>query len=58
MTERICRTVHGPVQVRAGRTAYARRYAIWGREIETLVGIDMLNRAKTVRRGRPPRCAR
>ena len=46
--ERICRTVHGPVQVRAGRTAYARRYAIWGREIETLVGIDLLNRAKTV----------
>jgi acyl-homoserine lactone acylase PvdQ len=48
VTERICRTVHGPVQVRAGRTAYARRYAIWGREIETLVGIDMLNRARTV----------
>ena len=46
--ERICRTVHGPVQVVAGKTAYARRYAIWGREIETLVGIDLLNRAKTV----------
>ena len=26
-TERICRTVHGPVQVRAGNVAYARRYA-------------------------------
>ena len=46
--ERICRTVHGPVQVRAGRTAYARRYAIWNREIETLVGIDLLNKARTV----------
>ena len=36
-TERICRTVHGPVQVRAGGVAYARRYAIWGRELETIV---------------------
>jgi penicillin amidase len=48
-TERICRTVHGPVQARAGKTAYARRYAIWGREIESLVGLDMLNRARTIR---------
>jgi acyl-homoserine lactone acylase PvdQ len=48
-TERICRTVHGPVQVRAGNVAYARRYAIFGRELETLVGLDELNRAKTVR---------
>jgi penicillin amidase len=47
--ERICRTVHGPVQVRAGRSAYARRYAIWGRELETIVGIDRLNRARTVK---------
>ena len=49
VTERICRTVHGPVQVRAGRTAYARRYAIWGREIESLSGLDMLNRAQSIR---------
>jgi penicillin amidase len=47
-TERICRTVHGPVQVREGDTAYARRYAIWGRELETIVGIDLLNRAETI----------
>ena len=48
-TERICRTLHGPVQDRAGGTAYARRYAIWGRELETLVGLSALNDAKTVR---------
>ena len=48
-TERICRTLHGPVQERAGGTAYARRYAIWGRELETLVGLSALNDAKTVR---------
>ena len=48
-TERICRTVHGPVQARAGDSvAYARRYAIWDREIETLVGIDELNRARDI----------
>jgi penicillin amidase len=47
--ERICRTVHGPVQVRAGKTAYARRYAIWGRELESIVGLSMLNEAKTVK---------
>ena len=49
VTERICRTVHGPVQARAGGTAYARRYAIWKREFESLVGLDMLNRAQTIR---------
>ena len=47
-TERICRTRHGPVQARAGDTAYARRYAIWGRELETFVGLEALNRAKDV----------
>jgi penicillin amidase len=47
-TERICRTVHGPVQARAGDRAYARRYAIWGRELETLVGLSHLNDAKNV----------
>jgi penicillin amidase len=45
VTERICRTVHGPVQVRAGRTAYARRYAIWNREIESIVGLQQLSEA-------------
>ena len=47
-TVRVCRTVHGPVQARAGGVAYARRYAIWGREVETLVGISALNDAKSV----------
>ncbi|HEX8204683.1 MAG TPA: penicillin acylase family protein [Solirubrobacteraceae bacterium] len=45
---RICRTVHGPVQLRVGRTAYARRYAIWGREVESVGGIDTLNRARNL----------
>ncbi len=48
-TERICRTVHGPVQVRADGVAYARRYAIWGRELETLTGLSALNDATSVR---------
>jgi penicillin G amidase len=46
--ERICRTVHGPVQSRAGDVAYARRYAIWGRELETLTGIADLNAARDI----------
>ncbi len=46
---RICRTVHGPVQSVVGNVAYARRYAIWGREIESLEGLDMVNRAKNIR---------
>ena len=37
------------MQVRAGGVAYARRYAIWGRELETLVGLTALNDARTVR---------
>ena len=48
-TERICRTVHGPVQAREKGVAFARRYAIWGRELETLVGLSALNDARTVR---------
>ncbi|HEV2061710.1 MAG TPA: penicillin acylase family protein, partial [Solirubrobacteraceae bacterium] len=48
-TERICRTVHGPVEVRAGNHAYARRYAIWMRELETLEGLTALTEAKTIR---------
>jgi len=48
-TERICRTVHGPVQARESGVAFARRYAIWGRELETLVGLSALNDARTVR---------
>ncbi len=48
-TERICRTLHGPIQYRGDGVALARRYAIWGRELETFVGLDLLNRARTVR---------
>jgi len=47
-TVKICRTVHGPVQERAEGVAFARRYAIWGREIETLEGLAALEQAKTV----------
>ena len=49
ITERVCRTVHGPVQYVGGDVAMARRYAIWGRELETFVGIDMLNRAHNIK---------
>ncbi|HEX8205235.1 MAG TPA: penicillin acylase family protein [Solirubrobacteraceae bacterium] len=48
-TERICRTLHGPVEVRAGNRAYARRYAIWMRELETLEGLTALTEAKNIR---------
>ena len=47
-TERICRTVHGPVQANGDGVALARRYAIWNRELETIVGIDKLNRAQNI----------
>jgi penicillin amidase len=49
VTRRLCRTVHGPVQLRAGsRTAYARRYAIWGHELDTLRGLAALDAAGSV----------
>jgi penicillin amidase len=44
----LCRTVHGPVQARSGRVAFARRYAIWNRELDTLTGLAALNEADTV----------
>ena len=49
-TERICRTVHGPVQevVEDEGIAYARKYAIWKREVGTIVGLDRVNRATSV----------
>jgi penicillin amidase len=47
-TVRVCRTVHGPVEFRAGRVAYARRYAIWDRELDTLLGLADINAAKNV----------
>jgi acyl-homoserine lactone acylase PvdQ len=48
-TVRICRTVHGPVQARIGDYAYARRYAIWGKEIRSIVGISELNDADSIK---------
>ena len=46
---RLCRTVHGPVQARSGsRTAWARRYATWNHEMDTLVGLAELNEADSV----------
>ena len=47
-TVRVCRTVHGPVEERQGTTAYARRYAIWGHEIDTLTGLAALDDAGSV----------
>ena len=46
---RFCRTVHGPVQQTKGNRAYARRYAIWGRELQTFIGLAALNDATSVR---------
>jgi penicillin G amidase len=48
-TKRLCRTVHGPVQYRAGGRAYARRYASWMREIETIQGLAGVNTANSVK---------
>ncbi len=48
VTQRICRTVHGPVQVTGDGVALARRYAVWGRELETIVGLTKLNDATNV----------
>ena len=49
---RFCRTVHGPVQATKGSRAYARRYAIWGREMQTFIGLAALNDATLGRAGR------
>jgi len=48
-TERICRTVHGPVQYTGDGVVLARRYAIWKRELETIVGLTQLNDARRIR---------
>ena len=47
-TRRLCRTHHGPVQERAGDRAFARRYAIWDRELETIVGLSEVNTARSI----------
>jgi penicillin amidase len=47
---KLCRTVHGPVQERSGtKWAFARRYAIWGHELDTLTGLAQLNEASSVK---------
>jgi penicillin amidase len=45
----LCRTLHGPVQGRDGRFAFARRYALWQREFETIAGLAGLNDAGSLR---------
>ena len=45
---RLCRTLHGPVQATSRGTAWARRYATWQHEMDTLVGLAELNEADTV----------
>ena len=45
---RLCRTVHGPVQGRADGVAFARRYAIWNREFDTLEGLVGVSEAGSV----------
>ena len=45
---RLCRTVHGPVQATSRGTAWARRYATWQHEMDTLVGLTELNEADSV----------
>ena len=44
----LCRSVHGPVQAESGRVAYARRYALWKREGETITGLTALNDASNL----------
>ncbi|HUE28440.1 MAG TPA: penicillin acylase family protein [Solirubrobacteraceae bacterium] len=48
VTLRLCRTIHGPVQARVGDIAYARRYATWMREIDTLNGLAAVDTARNV----------
>jgi acyl-homoserine lactone acylase PvdQ len=47
-TLRLCRTIHGPVQARVGNIAYARRYATWLRETDTLTGLADVDTAASV----------
>jgi penicillin amidase len=49
VTLRLCRTIHGPVQERAGNIAYARRYATWDREIGTIYGLAAVDTASSIK---------
>ncbi len=54
--QRICRTLHGPVQERSGsKTAFARKYAIWGHEMDTIVGLCRSSTTAATREAAPPR---
>ena len=44
----LCRTVHGPVQERTSRYAYARRYATWMHEIGTIIGLSSVDTARDI----------
>src|SRR3954468_4524920 len=46
---RLCRTIHGPVQGRVRGYAFARRYAIWGRELDTLTALAGIGAATSVK---------
>jgi penicillin G amidase len=46
---RICRTVHGPVQATARGYAFARRYAIWGHELETAQALSGIGAATSLK---------
>ena len=48
VNRRLCRTVHGPVQGYAKGYAFARRYAIWGRELETLEALAEVGAATSL----------
>ncbi len=48
VTQRICRTVHGPVEYSGDGVVLARRFAAWKRELETIVGLSDLNDATTI----------
>jgi penicillin amidase len=47
--KRLCRTIHGPVQATAGGYAFARRYAIWGRELETIAALAGVGAATSLK---------
>ena len=47
-TYKLCRTLHGPVQARAGGYAYARRYATWTHEAETILGLSQVDTARNI----------
>ncbi len=48
VTLRLCRTNEGPVEERVGDYVYSRRYATWGKEIDTLVGLAAVDTASSV----------